>query len=92
MEEESSDTGWKPWVYASYLLSLGVFTFVMGWISVEISRIDTRVGTVETQLDDKLSKVVDHSREDRREMMEALEKTRDKLDEVRTLLLGKTSS
>lgn len=84
-EEESKDStdgSWRPWVYASYTLTLGAFIFVMQQLGSESSRLDGRITGNEIRLDQKVAEAAQHAREDRKELRDAVDKVKDKLDDV----------
>lgn len=80
--KESSEGSWRPWVYAGYTLTLGAFVFVMQQLGSEISRLDGRIAGTEIRLDQKVAEAAQHSREDRKELRDAVDKVKDKLDDV----------
>jgi hypothetical protein len=84
-EEESgsnAEESWRPWVYAAYTLTLGAFVFAMQQLGSEISRLDGRITGTEVRLDQKVAEAAQNAREDRKELREAVDKVKDKLDDV----------
>lgn len=81
-ESGSSESSWRPWVYAGYTLTLGAFVFVMQQIGSEVSRLDGRITGTEVRLDQKVAEAAQNARDDRKEFRDAIDKVKDKLDDV----------
>lgn len=81
-ESGSAESGWRPWVYAGYTLTLGAFVFVMQQIGSEVSRLDGRITGTEVRLDQKVAEAAQNARDDRKELRDAVDKVKDKLDDV----------